>query len=204
MVRGALTVLLNLTGDIEVVAEADRGDRVVAHALAASPDVAVLDIEMPGVDGIEATCRLRRAVPTCRVLILTALAQTTLLKRAMEAGASGFLLKDSPTERLAESIRRIAQGERVIDASLAVAAMNATASLLTDREAAVLSLVGLGATTGEIAAELHLSAATVRNYVSSIITKTGARNRTDAVRIAVDYGWIERPRPNCVTPGLRR
>ncbi|WP_459805184.1 response regulator transcription factor [Herbidospora sp. RD11066] len=202
--RGALTVLLNLTGDIEVVAETDRGDKVVAQALVSLPDVAVLDIEMPGADGIEATSRLRAAVPTCRVLILTALAQTTLLKRAMDAGASGFLLKDAPTERLAESIRRIAAGERVIDASLAVAAMTASASLLTDREADVLSLVGLGATTGEIAAELHLSAATVRNYISNIITKTGARNRTDAVRIAVDSGWIERPRPNTATPASRR
>ncbi|WP_061300065.1 response regulator transcription factor [Herbidospora cretacea] len=196
VVRGALTVLLNLTGDIQVVAEADRGDKVVTEALAATPDIAVLDIEMPRVDGIEVTGRLRRALPTCQVLILTALAQTSLLKKAMDAGASGFLLKDAPTERLAESIRRIAAGERVIDASLAVAAMTASASLLTDREADVLSLVGLGATTGEIAAELHLSAATVRNYISNIITKTGARNRTDAVRIAVDAGWIERPRPN--------
>ncbi len=197
-------MLLNLTDDIEVVAEADRGDRVVARALAALPDVAVLDIEMPGVDGIEATSRLRRALPACRVLILTALAQVTLLKKAMDAGASGFLLKDAPTERLAESIRRIAAGERVIDASLAVAAMTATSSLLTDRESDVLNLVGLGATTGEIAAELHLSAATVRNYISNIITKTGARNRTDAVRIAVDSGWIERPRPNPAAPAARR
>ncbi|WP_066375912.1 response regulator transcription factor [Herbidospora mongoliensis] len=204
VVRGALTVLLNLTGDIEVVAETDRGDKVVGQALAYLPDVAVLDIEMPGADGIEATCRLRAAVPTCRVLILTALAQTSLLKRAMDAGASGFLLKDAPTERLAESIRRIAAGERVIDASLAVKAMTASASLLTDREADVLSLVGLGATTGEIAAELHLSAATVRNYISNIITKTGARNRTDAVRIAVDSGWIERPRPSVAAPAARR
>ncbi|MFC0865092.1 response regulator [Sphaerimonospora cavernae] len=194
VVRGALTILLNLTGDIEVVADTDRGDKVVAYALAAAPDVAVLDIEMPGCDGIEATCRLRQAMPSCRVLILTALAQAGLLRRAMDAGASGFLLKDAPTERLAESIRRIAQGERVVDASLALAAMSATATPLTDREASVLGLVGLGATTGEIAAELHLSAATVRNYISSVLTKTGARNRTDAVRIAMESGWIERPR----------
>ncbi|WP_308249748.1 response regulator transcription factor [Sphaerisporangium fuscum] len=193
--RGALTALLSLTGDIEVVAETGRGDKVVAHALAAEPQVAVIDIEMPGVDGIEATCRLRRAMPACRVLILTGLAQTRLLKRAMDVGASGFLLKDAPTERLAEAIRRVDQGERVIDASLAVAAMTAMATPLTDREAAVLGLVGSGATTGEIAAELHLSAATVRNYISSVITKTGARNRTDAVRIAVESGWIEGPRP---------
>ncbi|MFC4535336.1 response regulator transcription factor [Sphaerisporangium dianthi] len=196
VVRGALTALLNLTGDIEVVAEIDRGDKVVPHALVTAPDVAVIDIEMPGIDGIEATVRLKRAMPACRVLILTALAHSGLLKRAMEAGASGFLLKDAPTERLAESIRRIDQGERVIDASMALAAMSATATPLTDREAAVLGLVGSGATTGEIAAELHLSAATVRNYISSVITKTGARNRTDAVRIAVESGWMEGPRHN--------
>ncbi|MEV4581634.1 response regulator transcription factor [Nonomuraea jabiensis] len=191
VVRGALTALLNLTGDIEVVAEADRGDKVVPRALACSPDVAVIDIEMPGVDGVEATRRLRPAMPDCRVLILTGLASAALLKRAMEAGASGFLLKDAPTERLAESIRRVSQGERVIDASLALAAMSATVTPLTEREVAVLGLVGSGASTGEIAAELHLSAATVRNYISSAITKTGARNRTDAVRIAAESGWIE-------------
>ncbi|MEV6981451.1 response regulator transcription factor [Sphaerisporangium sp. NPDC051017] len=191
VVRGALIALLNLTGDIEVVAETGRGDKVVAHALVSAPDVAVIDIEMPCIDGIEATGRLRRAMPACRVLVLTGLAHTALLKRAMDAGASGFLLKDAPTERLAESIRRVAQGERVIDASLALAAMSATVTPLTDREAAVLGLVGSGATTGEIAARLHLSAATVRNYISSVITKTGARNRTDAVRIAVESGWIE-------------
>ncbi|MFC7386502.1 MULTISPECIES: response regulator [Sphaerisporangium] len=196
VVRGALTALLNLTGDIEVVAGIDRGDKVVPHALACAPDVAVIDIEMPGVDGIEATCRLKRAMPSCQVLILTGLASSGLLKRAMDAGASGFLLKDAPTERLAESIRRIVQGERVIDATLALAAMSATVTPLTDREAAVLGLVGSGATTGEIAAELHLSAATVRNYISSVITKTGARNRTDAVRIAVESGWIEGLRHN--------
>lgn len=190
VVRGALTALLNLTGDIEVVAETDRGDKVVPRALASAPDVAVIDIEMPGIDGVEATCRLRRIMPSCRVLILTGLASTGLLRRAMDAGASGFLLKDAPTDRLAESIRRVAQGERVIDASLALAAMSATSTPLTDREAAVLGLVGSGATTGEIAAELHLSAATVRNYISSVITKTGARNRTDAVRIATESGWI--------------
>jgi two-component system response regulator DesR len=191
VVRGALTALLNLTGDIEVVGETDRGDKVVPRALACGPDVAVIDIEMPGIDGVEATCRLRRIMPACHVLILTGLASTGLLRRAMDAGASGFLLKDAPTERLAESIRRVAQGERVIDASLALAAMSATTTPLTDREAAVLGLVGSGATTVEIAAELHLSAATVRNYISSVITKTGARNRTDAVRIATESGWIE-------------
>ncbi|SEH02047.1 two-component system, NarL family, response regulator DesR [Nonomuraea solani] len=195
VVRGALTALLNLTGDIKVVGETGRGDRVVPQALACTPDVAVIDIEMPGTDGVEATRRLRRAMPACRVLILTGLASTGLLRRAMDAGASGFLLKDAPTERLAESIRRIDQGERVIDATLALAAMSATTTPLTDREADVLGLVGSGATTGEIAAELHLSTATVRNYISSVITKTGARNRTDAVRIAVESGWIEALRP---------
>ncbi|WP_433431141.1 response regulator [Nonomuraea sp. CA-141351] len=191
IVRGALVALLNLTGDIEVVAETGSGAEVVDQALATAPDVAVIDIEMPGMDGIEATRRLREIMPACHVLILTALAHTRLLKRAMDAGAEGFLLKDSPTERLAESIRRIAQGERVIDASLALAAMNRTATPLTERESAVLRLIGTGASTGEIAAALHLSAATVRNYISSVITKTGARNRTDAVRIAVEAGWIE-------------
>jgi two-component system response regulator DesR len=194
VVRGALTALLNLTGDIEVVAEADRGDKVVPRALSCGPDVAVIDIEMPGIDGVEATRRLKLAMPACGVLILTGLASTGLLRRAMEAGAGGFLLKEAPTERLAESIRRVAQGERVIDSSLALAAMSATTTPLTDREAAVLGLVGSGAGTGEIAARLHLSTATVRNYISSVITKTGARNRTDAVRIAVESGWIEGPR----------
>ncbi|GAA0947159.1 response regulator transcription factor [Nonomuraea longicatena] len=191
IVRGALVALLNLTGDIEVVAETGNGDEVVPLALAATPDVAVIDIEMPGQDGIESTRRLREALPTCQVLILTALAHTRLLKRAVEAGAAGFLLKDAPTERLAESIRRLAAGESVIDASLALAAMTGTATPLTDRESAVLRLIDTGASTGEIAETLHLSAATVRNYISSVITKAGARNRTDAVRIAVEAGWIE-------------
>jgi two-component system, NarL family, response regulator DesR len=191
IVRGALVALLGLTGDIEVVAETGDGTEVVSLALASTPDVAVIDIEMPGQDGIESTRRLREALPTCHILILTALAHTRLLKRAVEAGAAGFLLKDAPTERLAESIRRLAAGESVIDASLALAAMTGSTTPLTDRESAVLRLIDTGASTGEIAETLHLSAATVRNYISSVITKAGARNRTDAVRIAVEAGWIE-------------
>ncbi|GLW05843.1 DNA-binding response regulator [Microtetraspora sp. NBRC 13810] len=194
IVRGALVALLSLTGDIKVVAETGNGADVVNQALATAPDVAVIDIEMPGMDGIEATRRLREVMPACHVLILTALAHTHLLKRAVEAGAEGFLLKDAPSERLAESIRRVAQGERVIDASLALAAMTGPTTPLTDRESAVLRLIDTGASTGEIAAALHLSAATVRNYISSVITKAGARNRTDAVRIAIEAGWIESAR----------
>lgn len=190
VVRGALVALLNLTDDIEVVAETGRGDRVLAQALAARPDVAVIDIEMPHLDGIAATERLVTALPECRVLILTGLAQTGRLQQALEAGATGFLMKGAPTERLAESIRRVAAGEQVIDGSAAVAAMRAAASPLTQRETDVLVAIGSGATTSEIADRLHLSAATVRNYISSLLSKTGARNRTDAVRIASESGWI--------------
>ncbi|MFG2072845.1 two-component system, NarL family, response regulator DesR [Nonomuraea maritima] len=190
VVRGALVALLNLTGDITVVAETGRGDRVLAEALSSRPHVAVIDIEMPRLDGIAATERLVSAVPECRVLILTGLAQTGLLRQALEAGATGFLMKDAPTERLAESIRRVADGEQVVDGSLAFAAMRAPASPLTERETDVLVAIGSGATTGEIADKLHLSVATVRNYISSVLTKTGARNRTDAVRIASESGWI--------------
>ncbi|MFF3664870.1 response regulator [Microtetraspora malaysiensis] len=190
VVRGALVALLNLTGDIKVVGEAARGDRVVSQALATRPDVAVIDIEMPGLDGIGATMRLRSALPECRVLILTGMAQTGHLRRALDAGASGFMLKDAPTERLAESIRRVAAGEQAIDSGLAAAAVSSRVSPLTEREAAVLSAVASGASTAEIAGQLCLSAATVRNYISTVITKTGARNRTDAVRIAAESGWI--------------
>ncbi|MDP9844999.1 response regulator transcription factor [Streptosporangium lutulentum] len=190
VVRGTRAALLSLTGTIEVVAETGRGDRVVGRALEFRPDVAVVDIELPGLDGIAATALLREALPECRVLILTGAAQTGHLRRALDAGATGFLLKDAPAERLAESIRRVAAGERFIDPALAAAETGRRAGPLTERERAVLAALGRGASTGEVAAELCLSAATVRDYISGVIVKTRARDRADAVRIASELGWI--------------
>ena len=190
LVRGALTALLGLEGDIEVVAEVGRGDEVVARALEARPDVALLDIEMPGLDGLAAAAQLRRAVPACRVLILTTFGRPGYLRRAMEAGASGFLLKDAPATELASAIRRAAAGGRVVDQALAVEALSEGSNPLTEREREVLAATVEAATIADIAARLSLSEGTVRNHLSAAIQKVGARNRAEAARIALDKGWI--------------
>jgi two-component system response regulator DesR len=190
MMRGALAMLLDLEPDIEVVSQVAAGDEVVPAALANSPDVALLDLEMPRLDGLSAAADLRRALPSCRVLILTTFGRPGYLRRAMEAGASGFLVKDSPVEDLAKAIRRVLSGETVIDPALAGAALSAGPSPLTERERDVLTAALDGATVADIATELHLSESTVRNYLSAAIGKTGTRNRIEAARTARHNGWL--------------
>ncbi|WP_328455796.1 MULTISPECIES: response regulator transcription factor [unclassified Amycolatopsis] len=190
MVRQALGTLLDLEDDFEVVASVGRGDEIVAAAREHRPDVALLDIEMPGLDGLAAAAVLAAQVPDCRVVMLTTFGRAGYLRRAMEAGAVGFVVKDAPADALADAIRRVVKGERVVDPALAVATLAAGESPLTARERDVLITARTGATIAEIASRLYLSEGTVRNYVSAAITKTGGRNRVDAVRIADDRGWL--------------
>ena len=190
MVRGALSALLSLEEDIEIVAQVSRGDEVVPAALASLPDVALLDIEMPGGDGLEAAAALKEGLPSCRVVVLTTFGRTGYLKRAMESGAAGFLLKDAPASELAAAIRRVMGGERVVDPGLAAAALSEGESPLTDREREVLSASANGATIGDVATKLYLSEGTVRNYLSTAIKKLGARNRVEAARLAERKGWL--------------
>ena len=190
MVRGALAALLALEGDITVVAEVGRGDEVVPRALETRPDVALLDIEMPGHDGISAASQLRQALPGCSVLILTTFGRPGYLRRAMDAGAAGFLLKDAPATDLAAAIRRAAAGGRVVDPSLAIAALSEGSNPLSEREREVLEASVEAATIADIAALLSLSEGTVRNHLSAAIQKLGARNRGEAARMALDKGWI--------------
>ncbi|MEK2475179.1 MULTISPECIES: response regulator transcription factor [Streptomyces] len=190
MVREALAALLSLEDDLEVVAQAARGDEVVGQARAHEVDVALLDIEMPGLSGLDAAALLRAELPDVKVVILTTFGRPGYLRRAMEAGADAFLVKDAPAARLAEAVRRVLRGERVIDPVLAAAALADGASPLTDREREVLRAAADGSTNAEIAAALHLSQGTVRNYLSLAIQKTGARNRAEAVRTARDKGWL--------------
>jgi two-component system, NarL family, response regulator DesR len=190
MVRGALSALLAFEVDLEVVAEVSSGDAVIAAAREHSPDIALLDIEMPGMDGIEAAAALRREVPDCIPLIVTTFGRPAYLRRAMEAGAAGFLVKDAPAERLANAIRRAATGERVVDNELAAAALASGESPFTPREREVLEAGAGGSPIAEIAERLHLSEGTVRNYLSAAIGKTGARNRAEAWRIARKRDWV--------------
>jgi two-component system response regulator DesR len=190
MVRGALATLLSLEPDIDVVAQCARGDEVVDTARASNPDVALLDIEMPGIDGLAAAAQLHHAMPACTIIILTTFGRPGYLRRAMEAGATGFVVKDGPADQLAASIRRAVAGERVIDTALAAAALSDGSSPLTPRERDVLRAASGGATIANIAGSLFLSQGTVRNYLSSAIQKTGARNRIEAVRTAEQHGWL--------------
>jgi two-component system response regulator DesR len=190
MVRGALASLLGLEDDIAVVAEVARGDRVLEAARAHRPDVALLDIEMPGLDGISAAAELGRELPRVRTLILTTFGRPGYLRRALEQGASGFLLKDAPAEELAAAIRAVAGGGRAVDPALAAAAITEGVSPLTQREHEVLLAAGSHDTAADIAAALHLSEGTVRNYLSSAIRKLGARNRREAIDLAVEKGWL--------------
>lgn len=189
MVREALAALLSLEPDLEVVAQAARGDEVLPAARAHSVDVALLDIEMPGGNGLDAAAALRAEFPDLKLVILTTFGRPGYLRRAMEAGADAFLVKDAPAARLADAVRRVLRGERVIDPALAATALADGASPLTERERDVLRLAD-GATNAEIAAALHLSQGTVRNYLSLAIQKTGVRNRAEAVRTARDKGWL--------------
>ncbi|MPQ97492.1 response regulator [Modestobacter sp. I12A-02628] len=190
MVRGALRTLLDLEDDISVVCEVGRGDEVVPAARTCLPDVALLDIEMPGGDGIEAARELTAALPDCRVVVLTTFGRPGFLRRAMEVGAAGFLVKDSPVAELAVAIRKVVAGERVIDRDLAAAALAMGATPLSTREADVLRAAADGATVADIARSLYLSEGTVRNYLSNAIGKTGARTRVEAARVAEDKGWL--------------
>jgi two-component system response regulator DesR len=190
MVRGALKALLAMEGDIEIVAETDRADQVLPLAAQTKPDVALLDIEMPGGDGITAAGQLYREMPSCKTLILTTFGRPGFLRRAMESGASGFMLKDAPSHELALAIRRTMAGERVIDPGLAAAALSAGVSPLSEREREVLVAGQGGASIAEIAQSLFLSEGTVRNYLSSAIQKLDVSNRTEAARVAEEQGWL--------------
>jgi len=190
LLRAALAVVLDLEDDFEVVASVGRGDEVVGAARAHEADVALLDIEMPGIDGLAAAAVLAQEVPRCRSVILTTFGRPGYLRRAIESGAYGFVVKDSAPEELAAAIRRVAAGERVVDPALAAASLAAGNSPLTARERDVLVAARPGATVVEIAGKLCLSEGTVRNYLSSAIAKTGTRNRAEAVRIADQNGWL--------------
>ena len=190
MVRGALASLIGLEDDIEVVAEVDRGDRVLSAATRYRPDVALLDIEMPGLDGISAAGELARSLPETRSLILTTFGRPGYMRRALAQGASGFLLKDAPANELAAAIRAVAAGRRAIDPTLAAVAITEGESPLTSREHEVLATAASHDTAAEIAAKLHLSEGTVRNYLSSAIRKLGARNRREAIEEANQKGWL--------------
>jgi two-component system response regulator DesR len=190
MMRGALAMLLGMEEDIEVIAQVEAGDRVVGVAMETKPDVALLDIEMPGRSGLDVAADLRGKVPSCKVLILTTFSRPGYLRRAMESGASGFLVKDGPVEELAGAIRKVLGGQQVIDPALAAAALSAGPNPLTDRERDVLTAAADGATVADIAQRLFLSESTVRNYLSSAIGKTGSRNRIEAVQAARANGWL--------------
>ncbi len=190
MVRGALVALLEMEPDLKVVAQFDSGDQLVPTALELRPDVAIVDIDLPGLDGLSAADQLRTALPSCRVLILTSLGRPGTFRRAMAAKVSGFLLKDAPPDQLADAVRKVAQGGRVIDPQLALAAWEVEENPLTRREVEVMKLAANGAEAMEIATRLFLSIGTVRNYLTSAVTKLNARNRVDAIRIAQDNGWL--------------
>ena len=190
MVRGALTALLNLEEDLEVVAEVSQGDQVLPTAKKTKPDVALLDIEMPGSDGLSAAQALRKTLPACRIVILTTFGRSGYLRRAMESGAVGFLLKDAPAEQLAIAIRRVMAGERVVDTELALAALSDGDNPLTGRERDVLKASLDGTSVADIAAQLYLSEGTVRNHISTAIQKLNVHNRMEAAHLAKERGWL--------------
>ena len=190
LVRGALGALLQLEPDLEVVGEASDGAAAVAEAARLHPDVCLMDVQMPGMDGIEATRALREASPSTRVLIVTTFSRPGYLRSALDAGASGFIVKDAPSERLADAVRRVHAGLNVVDPALAEASLFEGANPLTEREQQVLRLAAAGRSAPDIAKEVFLSPGTVRNHLSSAIGKTGAANRAEAVHIARDKGWL--------------
>lgn len=190
MVRGALVALLRLESDIEVVAEVAGGDEILPTARATHPDVAVIDIDLPGKDGLTAAAELHEQLPECRTLILTSLGRPGTLRRALAAKVGGFLLKDAPPDKLASAIREVSVGRRVVDSDLALAAWDSADCPLTGREVEVLRMAADGANAVDIAARLYLSAGTVRNYLTTAVTKLNARNRVDAIRIAKEAGWL--------------
>lgn len=190
LVRGALAALLELEPDITIVGEVARGDEVVDRVIELQPDVALLDVEMPGIDGLAAAAAITKMAPSTRILILTTFGRPGYLRRAMESGASGFIVKDAPAEQLADAVRRVHRGERVVDPVLAAETLAAGPSPLTGRERDVLIASRDSPTVATIAARLFLSEGTVRNYLSSVIAKTGTSNRAEALRIAEAHGWL--------------
>jgi len=190
MVRGALVALLNLESDIEVVAEVSSGDQILPAAKAAQPDVAVIDIDLPGKDGLSAAIEIHECLPGIHTLILTSLGRPGTVRRALDAKVNGFLLKDAPSDKLANAVRSVAIGRRVIDSELALAAWETDDCPLTPREIEILALAAKGRTVADIASELFLSAGTVRNYLAAVVTKLNARNRVHAIRIATEAEWL--------------
>ncbi len=190
MIRGALVALVSLEEDMEVVAELERGDQIVEAALRTRPDVAVVDIDLPGLDGLTAAEELHEQLPECQTLVLTGFSQPGNLLLALKVHVRGFLVKDAPAETLADGVRRVSRGERVIDPELVAAALETGSTPLTGREADVLRAAESGISTDQIALRLSLSPATVRNYLSNAISKVGGRNRIDAIRIARNAGWL--------------
>lgn len=190
MVRGALAALLELEADLTVVSAVSRGDDIVPTALETRPDVAVLDIDLPGMDGLTAATELHARLPSCRTLILTSFGGPGMLRRALAVQVAGYLLKDAPPSQLAKSVRAVAAGQRAIDPELLLEAWNCPDNPLSARETEVLRQAARGANVGEIAKSLFLCKGTVQNYLTSVVTKLGARNRIDAVRIAYDQGWL--------------
>ncbi|MGC7094205.1 response regulator [Amycolatopsis lurida] len=190
LVRGALAAMLGLEPDIEVVAQAASGDEVLALARESEVDVVLLDVQMPGKDGLTAAAELHAALPACRIIVCTTFGRPGYLARAMAAGAAGFVVKDSPPEQLVDAVRRVHSGLRVVDPALAAESLATGTSPLTGREREVLRAAGDGATVADVAGRLHLSDGTVRNHLSAAIGKTGARTRAEAVRIAEERGWL--------------
>jgi two-component system response regulator DesR len=190
LVRGALAAMLGLEPDIEVVAQVSSGEEVVAAARAAKPDVALLDVQMPGRDGIAAAADLHRELPSCRIVVCTTFGRPGYLSRAMAAGAVGFVVKDAPPEQLVDAVRRVHAGLRVVDPALAAESLATGQSPLTDRERDVLRVASSGGTIADVARILSLSQGTVRNHLSSAIGKTGARTRAEAARVAENHGWL--------------
>ncbi|WP_347353157.1 response regulator transcription factor [Intrasporangium sp.] len=190
LVRGALAALLGLERDLEVVAEVGRGDEVLDAARRSGADVCLLDIEMPGATGIEVAAQLRQELPSCRVLVVTTFGRPGYLRRALEAGASGFVVKDTPARALAEAVRRVHAGLRVVDPALAAESLVEGANPLTEREREVLRVALEGGTVAAIAGRVHLSAGTVRNHLSAAIGKTGTATRAEAARVAHERGWL--------------
>lgn len=190
LVRGALAALLDLEPDLTVVSEVSRGDEVVDAVRTNAVDVALLDVEMPGLDGVAAARELRTKVPTCRTIMVTTFGRPGYVRQAMAAGASGFVVKDTPARQLADAVRRVHAGLRVVDPTLAAESLTYGESPLTDRESDVLRAAAGGGTVADVARELHLSEGTVRNHLSSAIGKTAARTRAEAVKVAVENGWL--------------
>jgi two-component system, NarL family, response regulator DesR len=190
LVRGALAAMLGLEPDIEVVAQVSSGDDVLAAACEAKPDVALLDVQMPGKDGITAAAELHRELPACRIVVCTTFGRPGYLSRAMSAGVVGFVVKDAPPEQLVDAVRRVHSGLRVVDPALAAESLATGQSPLTDRERDVLRVASSGGTIADVARTLSLSQGTVRNHLSSAIGKTGARTRAEAARVAEERGWL--------------